>query len=111
MGKFMMKSIGAAALLFIGVLIGMQAAGSGMKSLQGYDDPDMKGAFTIKNSGGQEMEASILGHSLSSHDLEKKRLELEKADAFNPLSEAARGITSTVENLFQKLINAIKGGK
>ncbi|KZZ85992.1 DUF3679 domain-containing protein [Bacillus sp. SJS] len=112
MGKFMVKSILTAALLFIGVLMGMQLAGNGMKNLQGYDNPDMKSAFTVKNGGqNQDIEASVLGQSITSHDLETKRKQLESMEAFNPLSEAAKGISSGIENLFGKLISAVKGEK
>ncbi|MBS2969760.1 DUF3679 domain-containing protein [Metabacillus sp. KIGAM252] len=112
MGKFMLKTTLFAALLFLGVLMGMQIAGNGMKNLQGYDNPDMKSAFIIKNSRqDQEIEASVLGQSITSHDLETKRKQLESMEAFNPLSEAAKGISSGIENLFGKLISAVKGEK
>ncbi|WP_164462211.1 DUF3679 domain-containing protein [Bacillus sp. FJAT-42376] len=110
--KFMFTSIFIAALLFLGVLMGMQMAGTGMKNLQGYDNPDMKSAFTLKSGGDkQEMEASVLGQSISSHDLEEKRKQIESMDAFNPLSEAAKGISSGIEHLFSSLMKAAQGEK
>lgn len=107
----MLKTAMVGMLLFLGVLAGMQMAGSGMKSLQGYDDPDLKSAFTVKAGENKEVEASILGQSVSSHDFEKKKEQLESMDAFNPLSEAAKGLAASIEALFGKVISYFKNAQ
>lgn len=66
--SFMGKCILACAVMFFGVLLGMQQANNGMIEMKGYQDPDLKAALSI--SEGDAKEASVLGHQI---DLEEKQ--------------------------------------
>ncbi|MED2941101.1 YqxA family protein [Bacillus swezeyi] len=103
MASFIGKCILACAVMFFGVLVGMQQANNGMLEMKGYQDPDLKGALSI--SEGDAKEASILGHEI---DLEEKQKELEQLEAFNLFSSAGRALADSVTNCARSVYDWIK---
>lgn len=112
MKMFMVKAFLAAALMFISVLFGMQHANEGTRAMRGYDEKGLNPAFSINESSTGELEASILGQDVSSHDLEKKREKLEKMKAYNFFSSAGRdlaeGLSKAADTAIQKVADLIK---
>jgi hypothetical protein len=103
MARFTVRFFLLTVILFFGVLLGMQYANDGMKQMKGYEDPDLKNAFTIQNGNGNEKEASVLGHEVSTNDLEKKQKELEEVEAFNVVSRTGKAISDGITNAAQSL--------
>ena len=52
-----------------------------------------QGALSINESSEGEIEASILGNDVSSHDLEKKKAELEEMKAYNFFSSIGKNVS------------------
>ncbi|MBD1382085.1 YqxA family protein [Metabacillus arenae] len=99
MVKFMLKCFIISTILLFGVLIGMQQANVGLLNMRGYEDPDLKGAFYIPNEPSGEVEATVLGEEVTSHNLEQKQEKLEKIEAFNLFSQAGKWIANGVSSL------------
>ena len=78
MKMFMLKSIFLATLMFISVLFGMQQANEGIVKMKGYGHEQFQGVFKINDVSKGDLEASILGNDLSTHDIEKKRENWKK---------------------------------
>jgi hypothetical protein len=87
----------------------MQQANLGIQNMKGYDDEQFKSAFTIQENEGGVMEASILGNNVSSHDLEKKKEQIEEMKAFNFFSSLGKGLANMVTALTEKTIEFITG--
>ncbi|WP_010678187.1 YqxA family protein [Bacillus timonensis] len=109
MVKFMMKCFLIVTVLLLGVLIGMQQANEGMKKMRGYNDPSLQGAFHITDNQG-EVEASVLGRKVTSHDLEEKQKQLENVEAFNLFSSIGEKLGNGISALFEKVMNSIGNG-
>lgn len=105
----MMKCFLIVTVLLLGVLIGMQQANEGMKKMRGYNDPSLQGAFHITDNNG-EIEASVLGRKLSSHDLEQKQKQLEDVEAFNFFSKLGEKLGDGISSLFEKIMKTIGNG-
>jgi hypothetical protein len=109
MKRFMLKSLLIASLMFVSVLFGMQQAHKGIIDMKGYEDTQFKSAFTVQENGEGKMEASILGNEVTSHDLEKKREELEELKAYNFFSSIGKKFAEMVSNLTDKTLHMISG--
>lgn len=109
MVKFIMKCFLIVTVLLLGVLIGMQQANEGMKNMRGYNDPSLQGAFHISDDNG-EVEASVLGRKVTSHDLEQKQKQLEDVEAFNLFSSMGEKLGNGISALFEKIMIAIGNG-
>lgn len=95
----------AVLLLFFGVLLGMQFANQGMKNMKGYDDPSLSSAFSVESPS----EGEILGQTVTSHDIEKKKQKIEELGAYNFFSSIGKKLSTTVSLGFEKLIGLISG--
>ncbi|WP_369425921.1 YqxA family protein [Cytobacillus pseudoceanisediminis] len=80
---FMLKALFLAALMFVSVLFGMQQANEGIHRMKGFHDEDFKSALTLNETNEGEVQASVLGNDLSSHDLQQKKEKLEEMKAYN----------------------------
>ncbi|OIK13115.1 YqxA family protein [Bacillus sp. MUM 13] len=109
MFRFSMKCLGVTLILFLGVLIGMQYANQGMKTMKGFNDPKLYNAFTVKESKKGNMEAAILGEKVTSHDLEKKKEKLQQLKAYNVFSSAGKQLSQSLTSLFEKTADKIGG--
>ncbi|WP_071395826.1 YqxA family protein [Bacillus tuaregi] len=109
MKMFMLKSMLIAALMFVSVLFGMEQANVGIQNMKGYSNDQFNGAFTLKESADGELEASILGKDVSSHDLEKKKKELEEMKAFNFFSSLGKNLAGALSFATEKIIQLITG--
>lgn len=107
MAKFTGKCFLISLVLFFGVLLGMQSANNGLQKMKGYQDPSLRGAFEMKENRKKELEASILGNTITSQDLEGKQKKLEQMKTFNPLSETGRKLSSLIENSLNKAADSI----
>ncbi|MCY8946157.1 YqxA family protein [Bacillus atrophaeus] len=92
-------------VMFLGVLFGMQQANNGMLDMKGYHDPSLKGAFTLTDGENNEKEASILGQTVTTKDLEEKQKELEQVESFNVFSKTGKALSDTVTNTAQAVYN------
>jgi hypothetical protein len=87
----------------------MQLANDGMNKMRGYEDPSLKSAFTVKETGNGQMETAILGKQISSHDLEQKKQQLEKMKAYNLFSSAGKKLAEGLGNAVEKSLDLISG--
>lgn len=90
--------------MFIAVLFGMQQANEGIHQMKGYNDQNFKGALTLQENGG-EIEASILGNEVTSHDLQKKKEQLEEMKAYNFFSSLGKKIAEFISGTTEKTID------
>jgi len=102
--KFMMQCFVITIVLLVGVIVGMQQANQGMKKMQGYDDPSLQSAFHISDSSNGEVEASVLGKKVTSHDLEEKQKQLEEMKAFNFFSSIGKKMGEGISSIFEKIM-------
>lgn len=110
---FMVKTFFLISLMFIAVLFGMQLANEGIHNMKGYDDANFKDAFTVNENEGGELQASILGNDISSHDLQRKKEKLEEMKAYNFFSSLGKslsdGISKVTETTIHHITNLING--
>lgn len=106
MKLFTLKAFGIALLMFFCVLFGMQQANGGIQKMKGYDDNNFQAALTISNNEGN-LEASILGQNVTSHDLQKKKEQLEEMRAFNLFSGIGKGVSDSVSSIAQKGVDFV----
>jgi len=99
-------AIGIAMLMFICVLFGMQQAKNGIHKMKGYEDVGFESSLSIEQKNGN-IQASILGEDITSHDLQQKKQQLESAGAFNLLSSVGKGVADTVSSLVEKGVSII----
>ncbi|MCQ6273620.1 DUF3679 domain-containing protein [Bacillus sp. V3B] len=109
MKMFMLKSMLIAAIMFVSVLFGMQQATLGIHNMQGYPNDQFKGALSLQESGEGQLEASILGNDISSHELEKKKEELEELKTFNFFSSLGKKLAEGISTITEKTIELISG--
>jgi hypothetical protein len=105
MKMFMFKSLFLACIMFICVLYGMQQANDGIIHMRGYGEEQFQGALSIKD--GEEV--SILGSEITSHDLEKKKTELEEIKAYNLLASLGKSLAEFTSNITEQLIRLVTG--
>lgn len=103
--RFLLKTFILVTVLFIGIIIGFQEASSGLQRMKGYDDPNLKDAFTIELSKDGETTTTILGETVSSHNLEDKEQKLEEINSFNFFTNIAKTMSSFINNLASKLFS------
>lgn len=106
---FIFKSLLLVSLMFLSVLFGMQQANIGIQKMKGYDDPKFKSALHLQTNDGGELQASLLGVDVTSHDLEKKKQKLEEIQAYNLFSDIGRMISSGISSGLNQLFNLITG--
>lgn len=109
MKMFMLKSLFLACIMFISVLFGMQQANEGILKMKGYGHEQFQGALSINETSEGEIKASILGNDVSSHDLEKKKAELEEMKAYNFFSSIGKALAEFITNLTETIIQFIAG--
>jgi hypothetical protein len=107
MKLFMLKTFLIVSIMFLCVLFGMQQAYEGIHKMKGYDDPGFNSAFTVKAEENGEIEASFLGNHITSHDLEKKKEQLEEMKAFNFFSSLGKQIAEWITGAVNSLIKFI----
>lgn len=105
--RFSFKCFLIVLVLFFGVLLGMQQANTGMKKMKGYNDPSLYNAFTVTESDEGDIHASILGETVTSHDLAKKKEKLEEMKAYNFFSSVGKGMSEAVSSVFKKAFQFI----
>lgn len=101
MKLFTLSAIGIAMLMFICVLFGMQQANNGIQKMKGYESEDFQQVLSI-NQEKEEAEATILGQNVTSHDLQKKKEQLEEINGFNLFSSIGKGMADTISQLAEK---------
>jgi hypothetical protein len=103
----MLKSVLLAAFMFLAVLFGMQLASEGVGKMKGYDDANFKGAFSFEEGEEGELQASLLGNEVTSHDLEQKKAELEGMKTYNFFSSVGKKLADTVTAITDRTIQFI----
>ncbi|MBS4191360.1 YqxA family protein [Bacillus sp. FJAT-49705] len=104
---FMLKSFILVSLMFMAVLFGMQQANEGIQNMKGYHDSNLKGAFTFQEGKDGQVQASILGKDVSSHDLQQKKEKLEEMKSFNFFSTVGKKLSEGISNLSESTITFI----
>lgn len=107
MKLFMLKSIFLAFLLFISVLFGMQQANNGIHNMKGFNDANFGGAFTVMESENGQLEAAVLGNNVSSHDLQKKKEQLEEMQAYNFFSSLGKSLANVMSIITEEIIKIV----
>ncbi|GIN38562.1 MULTISPECIES: YqxA family protein [Heyndrickxia] len=105
MKRFMLKCLLICSALFIGVLMGMQKANEGMMEMKGYQEEGLKAPITVKEVENGEIEASVLGKNVTSHDLEAKKERLKEIKAFNFFSSLGKTMANMISSITEKIIN------
>jgi hypothetical protein len=93
--------------MFISVLFGMQQANEGIHRMKGYPDEGFKEALHVAKDPQGELEVSLLGDDINSHDLQKKQEELEKMKAYNLFSSMGKKIAESFSKLAEKTAQEI----
>jgi hypothetical protein len=109
MKLFMLKATLIAGIMFISVLFGMQQANEGIHKMKGYEDQDFKSALSIDEGNQGELEASILGNDVTSHDIDKKREQLEEMKVYNFFSSLGKQLANGVTLLTELMLKFITG--
>ncbi|MBP2241688.1 hypothetical protein J2Z40_002260 [Cytobacillus eiseniae] len=104
---FMVKGIFLISLMFLAVLFGMQLANEGIHNMKGYDDVNFKDAFTVNENESGNLQASILGNDISSHDLQQKKEKLEEMKAYNFFSSLGKSLSEGISEATEKAISHI----
>ncbi|WP_044894744.1 YqxA family protein [Bacillus alveayuensis] len=102
--KFTVHVCLVVAVLFIGVLLGMQQANKGLKQMKGYDDPSFQEVIRLSEDDHGELEATIMGNTIKSEDLEEKRKKLEEMKTFNLFSELGKQLADGVRDGIKHLL-------
>lgn len=105
MTRFFVKCSLLIALLFIGVLIGMEKANEGMVEMKGYSDPSLQSPVNIHEKNNGNIETTVLGKNITSHNLDEKKEHLQKIKAFNLFSSLGKAFTNMVSSLTEKIID------
>jgi hypothetical protein len=93
--------------MFVSVLFGMQIANNGIVNMKGFDDPNFEGAFTI-NEQEENVQVSVLGNNVDSHDINKKREQLEEMEAYNFFSDLGKTLADIVTGIVDITIDLIR---
>ncbi|TKC19971.1 YqxA family protein [Robertmurraya kyonggiensis] len=107
MKKFFLKSIFVAALMFVSVLFGMQQANEGIYRMKGFEDADFKKALNVNQNEGGQMEVSVLGNDINSHNLAEKKEKLEEMKAYNFFSSIGKSLADGISAITKKSIELI----
>lgn len=109
MKMFMFKLFLLVSLMFVAVLFGMQKANDGIHNMRGYEDSAYGGALTVEQSDQGDIEASLLGKEVSSHDLEAKKNQLEDMHVYNFFSSMGKGLSEGAQSIAEKGIDYLSG--
>ncbi|MGM9928613.1 MAG: DUF3679 domain-containing protein [Bacillus sp. (in: firmicutes)] len=93
-------------IFFVGVLLGMDKANTGLVNMRGYDDSELDRVVSIQQNNG-EVQASILGEEVSSHDLEEKKKKIQELKAFNFFSNLGKKATEGTKVAFDKALELL----
>ncbi|MCU9613937.1 YqxA family protein [Caldibacillus lycopersici] len=103
MFRFLLKTLIVAGILFFGIIIGFQEANHGLLKMKGYADENFTGAFTVEEAANGEYEATILGETVTSHDLEGKKKILEEMNNYNFFTDIAKKVSNLISNFVTNL--------
>lgn len=104
---FMLRTFFLTAIMFLAVLFGMQQANEGITNMKGYNDANFRGAFTLHENDIGELQASILGKDVSSHDLQQKKAKLEEMKAYNFFSQMGERLSEGISVIGKNMIHFI----
>lgn len=111
MKMFFLKFILVVSLMFVSVLFGMQQANEGIHRMKGFEDANMKEALRLSESEEGQVEVSLLGNEISSHDIQEKKEKLEQMKAYNFFSsigkKLAEGVSAVTEKAIEFITNII----
>lgn len=106
MKVFFLKFVFVVALMFVSVLFGMQQANEGIHRMKGFEDANLEEALNVSESDGQ-VEVSLLGNEIDSHDLQEKKEKLEQMKAYNFFSTVGKKLAEGVSTVTEKGIELI----
>ncbi|MCP8967183.1 YqxA family protein [Ectobacillus ponti] len=82
--KFFVRCLVVMAVLLVSVLCGMQLANDGLKRMKGYNDPTFEQVAHITGTEDGNVEATLLGHTVT---IEEKQRRLEELRSFNAVAK------------------------
>jgi hypothetical protein len=103
MMRFTLHFFLAVTILFIGVLLGMQQANEGVTKMKGYSDPSFQEVFHFSKE-----EATIMGNTVTSEDLEEKKRRLEEMKTFNIFSELGKKLANAIHFVVEQLLHMFR---
>lgn len=103
---FFLKFIFVVALMFISVLFGMQQANEGIHKMKGFEDANFREALNV-NENGEQVEVSLLGNEINSHDIEEKKAKLEQMKAYNFFSSIGKKLAEGASIIMEKMIGVV----
>ncbi|MFS0780850.1 DUF3679 domain-containing protein [Bacillus sp. 1P06AnD] len=104
--RFFLKSFCIMLLFFVGIILGMQKANTGLVQMRGYEDPSLYSAASIDEKDG-EIDARLLGTKFNSHDLEDKKKKMQEMKAFNAFSTLGKKATEGTKEVTERIIGFI----
>ena len=102
MFRFFVKTFILMSVLFIGIIIGFQEANHGLHKMKGYDDAGFPHVLLWHKENG-EIETTILGETITSHDLEEKEKILEELSTYNIFTDMAKKMTNIINQSLSKI--------
>lgn len=110
MTKFLLKCLFITAVLFFGVLVGIQIASNNLVKMT--NDSSYSTDKLIEPSRGVEMKSvnkAPLENSdkLTSHDLKGKQEKLEQIETFNLFSQMGVKLSDSLDKLFSSLLTKL----
>lgn len=93
--------------MFVSVLFGMQQANEGIHRMKGFEDANFKKALNVNQNEGGQMEVSVLGNDINSHNLAEKKEKLEEIKAYNFFSSIGKSLADSVSAITKKSIEFI----
>lgn len=78
--------------------------------MKGYNDPDLGNALSLTEGEKGQIQGTFLGKNVTSHDLEKKKQELEKMNSYNFFSSTGKKMADGISSAADKTIELITKG-
>ncbi|MBA2873542.1 YqxA family protein [Thermaerobacillus caldiproteolyticus] len=107
MVKFTIQFFAAVALLFFGVLLGMQQASEGLQKMKGYNDPSLPTVFHFSEGGQGELEASIMGNKVKVETFDEKKEKLNHIKTLNVFSELGKRLADAVHSSIEQFLSLV----
>lgn len=99
MVRFLLKVCLLISVLFFGIILGFIGANNGLQKIRGKDHEAFEKVITVTEEDG-DYEATILGETVTSHNIEVKKKQLEQFQTYNLFTDIAKKITSLLNHFF-----------
>ncbi|MBP3038928.1 DUF3679 domain-containing protein [Bacillaceae bacterium Marseille-Q3522] len=107
MKLFMFKAFLLASLMFLSVLFGMQLANDGIHRMRGFHDENFDSQLLGQEQVNDNFQSSLSEEDPSSHDLERKKENMEENSRYNFFSATGKRISEGISTATEKTIDKI----